>query len=661
MLSSLLNAKKTQATQSHTVFLLTLIALAGLFVLLFSSIFSSTKYDYEEKIGSAIWPLFPEKEREERITIVAIDEQSLAEVGAWPWPRETMAKLSNQLASYGSTLQLFDIVFPESKLGDDVLTHALVNNKAIISQVPIFDSQSSLRNGVMMSDISNTRCQYPIPTSNSYLANASTFTNVSVGHIAPVVDRDGMIRKQAPLVCVEGRVYPSLALQGLLSSLAKSSPKVSLRQLNSFFSSNWQVTIDSYFGLSIPVDESGSMRLSYRQSPDSFQVVSAANVLNGSAPKELLENTWALVGATAFGLGDVVPTPHSGMTPGVELQARLLSSLIDGRTPYTPNFASYLLWLEALLFAGILLLFTRSHRNVSAYALPIATILLPLSAWGVHSYLLTMDIWLGWFDVALFSLAAGTLLTLADHHILRHQHFRLFSHLSSYLPKSVAHSLANTQPSGAIEAKRHDLVLLCADLRNFSAYEESRPPEEAAALLHFFFVEASSIIESLDGQVEEYKGDAILASWPIESFNDASTRALLAANALQEKIASILPERPPKGLEPLALGISIERGATLVGSIGPVNRRHHTLLGDTVTIVLRIQEMTQELAQPILIGECAARDLHGDRLESQGSFLLDGLTTPHVLFAPKSHRIDPLLDQVEYGSSPRVIPLVRSR
>jgi adenylate cyclase len=87
-------------------------------------------------------------------------------------------------------------------------------------------------------------------------------------------------------------------------------------------------------------------------------------------------------------------------------------------------------------------------------------------------------------------------------------------------------------------------------------------------------------------------------------------------------------------LEPMALGIGIEQGPVLIGSIGPAHRRTHALLGETVSVVLRIQEMTAELAQPVLIGECAARQLRDESLQSQGSYLLSGLKTPHVLFAP---------------------------
>jgi len=77
-----------------------------------------------------------------------------------------------------------------------------------------------------------------------------------------------------------------------------------------------------------------------------------------------------------------------------------------------------------------------------------------------------------------------------------------------------------------------------------------------------------------------------------------------------------------------------------VGSIGPAHRRAHTLCGETVTVTLRIQEMTAELAAPILIGEVAARHLRDFELQSMGSYLLPGLTTQHILFSPSSQSQD---------------------
>ena len=64
------------------------------------------------------------------------------------------------------------------------------------------------------------------------------------------------------------------------------------------------------------------MRISFRKSPSAFRSISAVDILNGDFDENVLDNVLVLVGATAFGLDDIVPTPYSGYSPGVELQAR---------------------------------------------------------------------------------------------------------------------------------------------------------------------------------------------------------------------------------------------------------------------------------------------------------------------------------------------------
>jgi class 3 adenylate cyclase len=259
----------------------------------------------------------------------------------------------------------------------------------------------------------------------------------------------------------------------------------------------------------------------------------------------------------------------------------------------------------------------------------------------LHAQLLsTTNLWFGWLAPALYSLVAAGMLVLYGFARVRMERSRVLHNLRSYLPADVAHEIAYTLPNSSISARRQNATLLSADLRNFSAYGEARPPEESAALLHYFFVKSTEIIEKHHGQVHEFKGDSLLAIWE-GSDTRAATQALRAALSMQHEIQDVLPQSPPTGLEPLALGVGIEQGPVLIGSIGPAHRRSHTLLGETVTITLRIQDMTAELAQPILIGECAARQLGDQHLQSQGSYLLSGLRIPHTLFAP------PLQDVLE--------------
>lgn len=635
---------------------LLMLAVAGLFTLLLVNVFADGLKTIEERLGALGWTLGAETALEQRITIVAIDEKSIAQVGPWPWPRDTMAQLVIALDQAGVQLQLHDIVYPEVRPGDDALLAALQSPSggAVLAQVPVLQSEQLVRTGVMTHALSGVNCAagQGAPAAQSFLANNAGFAGVAKGHITTIVASDGAVREIPAIICIDGQAYPALAISAFLRAVNSQSWGATIEQGSSFFGPGQMLQLDSYPGLRIPLSDAGNMRISYRNAPEVYRAVSAADVLDGTVDVSLLENAWVLVGATAFGIGDIVPTPYTGATAGVELHARLLGSLLDTAIPYTPRSAPTLLVLMSVVFAGVLLVMVGVRERVSSYALPLAGLLLPVMALTVHIQLLgSSDIWLGWVGPTLYSLTAASALMLLEQARVRHERSRVFNNLNSYLPSDVAKEIAYSLPSSSINARRCQATLLSADLRNFSAFSEARPPEESAALLHFFFVRAAEIVEQHGGRIHEFKGDSLLAVWDGHD-SLAASQALRAAQDMQIAIdRDMLPQHPPEGLEPLALGIGIEQGPVLIGSIGPAHRRTHTLLGDTVTITLRIQEMTAELAQPILIGECAARQLGDQRLESQGSYLLSGLRIPHVLFSP------PLSDAPSRRSRPEQVSL----
>jgi len=619
---------------------LLMLALAGLLSGALVLLFSSSLDIFEQRLGEMGWTFGPDDTPEQRLTIVAIDEKSIAEVGAWPWSREQMARLTNALDEAGVQLQLHDIVYADPKSGDQQLLTALQSSRgAVIAQVPALQSDQTVRTGIMTHAVSGVGCE-KVSASSNYLAPHGGFAAIPKGHITPIIDSDGAVRQVPALICVDGQAYPALALAALLQGFDRNDRGVTLRSGTSLLGPQQLLELDAYPGLEIPLDRQGNLRISYQKAPQSYLAVSAIDVMNGAIDREILENTWVLIGATAFGIGDIVPTPFSGIAPGAEIQARILTSLLDATVPYTPRGAGVYLGLLSLVFAGILFFLAGARDRAAAYGLPVAGVLLPLVALTQHMQLLSAsNLWMGWLYPAMFSILAAGLLLLLEQRRLRNERSRVFNNLNSYLPGDVAREIAFSLPSSSINAKRCDVTLLSADLRNFSAFGEARPPEESAAVLHFFFTRATEIVERHHGRIQEFKGDGLLAVWDDQNAESAR-QALLAAQEMQRSIDhDMLPQHPPTGLEPLALGIGIEQGPALIGSIGPANRRTHTLLGDTVTVTLRIQEMTAGLAQPTLIGECAARQLSDFGLESQGSYLLNGLRIPHCLFAPPASSI----------------------
>ena len=81
----------------------------------------------EDRAGDWVWAATAERTEERRLIVVDIDERSLAELGPWPWPRATQARLINQLAQAGARQQVLDIVFTNERPDDAILGRAIAH------------------------------------------------------------------------------------------------------------------------------------------------------------------------------------------------------------------------------------------------------------------------------------------------------------------------------------------------------------------------------------------------------------------------------------------------------------------------------------------------------------------------------------------------------
>lgn len=596
----------------------------------------------EERVGDWIWHSSARQSEERRVIIVDIDERSLAEVGAWPWSRATQAKLIQALAGAGVREQIFDVVFADPQPDDAILAQAIQKHRPVLSQIFALDKNAPT-SGKPAAPLDWTSCPSPFEQAQGYIANAgsvlaspSPANPLVVGHITPRVASDGVLRHVPAIVCWENRAYPALALATLMQATGEKNLSI---ERGGWWEAPWMLTGSQQMVGKIPLDERGDLRIPWRLHPHSFISLSAADVLNGrmhqSLPADILSGAWVLVGSSAFGLKDSIATPFSGVEAGVLAHAELMTALVDNNTPYTPRIAPYLEVLAALCGAAVLVLLLKWRR------LRFPAPLLPLAALGwsgllvlLHALLLvSTGVWIAWANAVIFTLLLGASMGILAHITSRWDRDRLYSHLSSYLPAPVAAALALQSPSGAIKARIEQVSVLFADIRNFSAYCETRPPEETAAVLHSFFSVATRIVEEQGGIIESFQGDAVFAVWNSGNAPNHSLHALQAAINLQVAMDDVLPDPAPAGLEPLSLGIGVETGPAMAGSFGPANRRTHMVMGRTVTIASRLVEMTADLAHPILVGEGLAGHIGGAGLESMGTFLLDGMRTPHHIYA----------------------------
>jgi adenylate cyclase len=453
-----------------------------------------------------------------------------------------------------------------------------------------------------------------------------------------------VVRQQPAILCFQDKAFPALGIAA--AGQGAQSRSWALQRGKGWTEAPWSLSSASSTFEPVPLNEVGDIRVPWWSRPDSFVSVSAVDVLTDKVPTQLMRNAWILVGSSAFGLNDTIATPFASAAAGMLVHAQVITGLVDGRIPYSPLGAPMLQALAVLL--GLLMLVLLASFKAEGKPFPVQVFPLLGCAWGLalwasHIALLQSHSWLvGWVQPALTVLLASLAWGILEHTKSRLERDRLYTHLSSYLPAPVAAALALQPPSSAIKASTRMVTVMFADIRNFSAYCEARPPQEAAAVLHAFFSTATRVVEANGGVIEAFQGDAVLAVWygneytegQHDSQNSHSAKSAMgAAVQLYSAMQGALPDPAPSGLEPLALGVGLECGPAMAGSFGLASRRTHMVMGRTVTIASRLVDMTVDLAHPILVGEGLSAQLAGQDLQSMGTFLLDGLRVPHHVYA----------------------------
>jgi adenylate cyclase len=628
--------------------------LAVLLMGLSSAIWAPQMQQWEERLASRTWSLANPNATERRVVVVDIDEKSTQALGPWPWPRERVATLLSGLDAYGVNLKVVDILFDgaQDPAQDQKLAAALkAGAPTVISQLFALNPQAQFKSGQLAgamgacpnqvnSNSFNSQQAFGMPAFG-YMGAESVFAQSSagVGHITPIIDADGNIRRVPSVVCFEGKAYPTLAVAGLS---AATGAQPFWRQTQSGLLSAASAQLLDIGGVQLPLDDKGQLRVSYQMPRDGFVSVSAVDVLHGKVPPSMLKGAWVLVGSTAFGGGDAVPTPQGGAVGGVEVHAQLMSAALDARTPFTPAWAPLWPLATGLAALALLVLTLRLAGSKAAVIVPLVAVSACATVFGVHAVLLLVwHQWLGWGQPAIFVALAALLLTAAEMLRVRAERERLFENLSSYLPEGAARRVAFEGPSAQVEAETREATVMLVDLRNFSAYCEERPPEDAAMVLHLFYSTLDRIVTNHGGVVEQMVGDGLTAVWNGSSpCNQHAQKALQAAEVIWKEAVAQLPKVASRKTPPLDIGIGIETGPVMVGSFGPARRRVHTVMGEAVSVASRLEKLTAELGYPVLVGPQAKAQSGYKDVHKLGDFMLSGLRTPRTVYALKIE-IDP--------------------
>lgn len=152
------------------------------------------------------------------------------------------------------------------------------------------------------------------------------------------------------------------------------------------------------------------------------------------------------------------------------------------------------------------------------------------------------------------------------------------------------------------------MTILFSDIRDFTSLSESMSPQENFNFLNSYLVQMEPVIAAHGGLIDKYIGDAIMALFP-----NSPDDALRCSLAMLAKLDEYNAGRDRAGYRPVKIGIGINTGIVILGTVGGQGRMDGTVIGDAVNLASRLEHLTKEYQVPILISEYTLSSLENTK------------------------------------------------
>ena len=579
-----------------------------------------------------------------RIVIVDIDTKSLGEVGRFPWSRNVLAKLVDQLAGhYGAAAIGFDVSFPEpdTSSGYSVLerlaAHELKDDASLRAQLaqlqPALDYDGLFAKalqgrpvvlGYNLADVKRGVLPPPAFTvadlkghelvaaysAHGYEANLARLQAAArgAGSFTVSPDDDGMVRSSALLQRIGDGYYPSLALATAAVYLNAGALAPDFGKYDADSGGAEAIRLAVTAGeLRIPVGQGLLTTVQFRGTGGpqggAFRYVSAADVLAGRVAADVLKGAIVLVGTTAPGLQDLRATPVNKEYPGVEVHANVIESILDQHFKTHPDYASGIEFVQVIVVGLALSLL------LPALA-PLAAVLVSASAFagvvGLNWYAYRVLDWTTNMFVCLLLIALLFVLNLAWGWFFEFRKGRaLVSRFGEYVAPELVAQMAENPEAYTMEGESRELSVMFVDVRGFTTISEGLSPKALREYINLYLTAMSEDIRaSHQGTLDKYIGDAVMAFWgaPV-AFADHASRAVATSLLMQASAARLNDDFQRRGWPALAIGIGINSGLMHVGDMGSAIRRAYTVMGDAVNLASRLEGITKVYGVGIAVGE----------------------------------------------------------
>jgi class 3 adenylate cyclase len=158
------------------------------------------------------------------------------------------------------------------------------------------------------------------------------------------------------------------------------------------------------------------------------------------------------------------------------------------------------------------------------------------------------------------------------------------------------------------EADQQWVTILCCDIRGFTALSERLTPSQLIAYVNRLYERLTRVVDERQGVIDKFLGDGVLC---IFEGADSAERAVTCGVKMLSTVASLNRDEARSGEETVRIGIGLHTGPVILGTIGASDRMDSTVLGLTVNLAKRLEEVTKPLGVDMLISDQVANQLSG--------------------------------------------------
>ncbi len=567
---------------------------------------------------------------DEPITLIEVDEDSIraSNVRLQKWPRDWYARLIDRASGGGANTIGLDVYLSEA---------GGVSEYDLAADQKLAESITNAGNVVLAEKLpeGGTPAIVPLP---KFAEGAWATGFVDLPHDADRFVRTAALTHAATAGGGKQDVKVSFAAtlaEGFTETQLEKTGEMSLR----------------LGARSLPLRNDGNLQIDFRGRPPAFRRVSAKDILcedfkQSSAPDlacddsrepadDLFKDRVVIIGATNNDAPDLFTTPFyepaafpnqpilrlfdrnlqtaPRLTPGIEVHANVLATILDGAYLTRPTYAKQTAFvLLPLALVALAVFWMRALWGLFT-TLAVGVGVLAVSSWAFDAHGVILPLASAELSVLGLLAPSSFLLRYAHERAVREEKEAERAAIMDIFSRCVSPEVADTlwQQRGALVmgGERRTVTLIFTDIRGFTTLSERADSDEVVDWLNEYFSRMHRIICAYGGHINKYIGDGLMIVFgaPVARGDKLEARAAVACGLeMLAEVERINQDWEGTGRPRLAIGVGIHTGDATCGVVGAQGRLEYTIIGDAVNLASRLESTTKEKGVPILISDATA-------------------------------------------------------